>query len=288
MRVKGIETDLQERTLVTPPEGKAIGYFDYKSQEFGIAAHLSGDKAMIEDYRSGEVYIPLGIRAGLLPVNATKASHGEFREKVLKPVLLGLQYGRQPKGIALAIGGGNPATYRRDLHVAEQIYQKHKEAHDVFWQWVDAGAQQAFLSGHIETSMGWSMLVGDPLTRAYENGRWEEYGTKQLTLMNWRMQATGADIMRVACAALTAAGVEVICPVHDAILFITDRFCMEDVGNFVANTMECAAITVIGARIPVDRQWVMPGDHWRPRKGDKMWAIIAKALEGHPELRGVR
>ena len=276
------------RTLVTPPEGKAIGYFDYKSQEFGIAAHLSGDKAMIEDYRSGEVYIPLGIRAGLLPVNATKASHGEFREKVLKPVLLGLQYGRQPKGIALAIGGGNPATYRRDLHVAEQIYQKHKEAHAEFWQWMDAGAQQAFLSGHIETSMGWRMLVGDPLTRSYENGRWEEYGTKPLTLMNWRMQATGADIMRVACAALTEAGVEVICPVHDAILFITDRFCMEDVGNFVANTMECAAITVIGARIPVDRQWVMPGDHWRPRKGDKMWSVVAKALAGRPELRGVR
>lgn len=276
------------RTLVAPPEGKVIGYFDYKSQEFGIAAHLSGDAAMIQDYIGGEVYIPLGIRSGLLPANATKASHGEFRDKVLKPVLLGLQYGRQPKGIALAIGGGNPETYRKDLHIAEQIYGKHKEAHPDFWHWVYDGAQQAFLSGRIETTMGWRMLVGDPLTRSYENGRWQEYGTKPLTLINWRMQATGADIIRVACAALTSAGVEVICPVHDAILFITDISCREDVGNFVVQTMERAAVTVLGARIPVDQQWVLPGQNWRPKKGDKMWAVVSKALEGQPSLRGVK
>ena len=276
------------RTLVTPPAGKVIGYFDYKSQEFGIAAYLSGDAAMIEDYRNGEVYIPLGIRSGLLPPDATKASHGDLRDKVLKPVLLGLQYGRQPQGIALAIGSGNPETYRKDLQTSEQIYRKHKEAHPVFWQWVEDGAQQAFLTGRIDTAMGWRMLVGDPLTRAYENGRWQEFGTKPLTLMNWRMQATGADIIRVACAALTAAGIEVLCPVHDAVLFMADQKCMEEVGDLVVSIMERAAITVLGARIPVDRQWVLPGDNWRPKKGDKMWSIITKAIGHHPELRDVR
>jgi len=60
------------------------------------------------------------------------------------------------------------------------------------------------------------------------------------------------------------------------------------VGETVVTIMERAALTVVGGRIPVDRQWILPGDHWRPRKGDKMWAIIAKALEGRPELRGVR
>ena len=37
------------RTLVTPPPGKAIGYFDYRSQEYGVAAYLSGDPHMIAD-----------------------------------------------------------------------------------------------------------------------------------------------------------------------------------------------------------------------------------------------
>ena len=276
------------RTLVTPPAGMVIGYFDYKSQEYGVAAHLSGDKHMIADYASGEVYLPLGVRSGLIPPDATKTTHGEIRDRVLKPVLLGLQYGRQPAGIAMAIGGGDPETYRQDLHLAQRIYQKHRDTHVDFWRWVDGVAQNAFLTGRIETSMGWRMLVGDPLTRVRENGRWCEYGTKPLTLLNWKMQATGSDIIRVACSALTTAGVDVICPVHDAVLFMTDISCYEDVGNFVANTMERAAITVLGARIPVDRQWVMPGDNWRPKKGDKMWSIVAEALQGRPELKGVR
>lgn len=276
------------RTIVTPPTGKIIGYFDYKSQEYGVAAYLSNDKHMIADYASGEVYVPLGVRSGLIPPDATKITHSEFRDRVLKPVLLGLQYGRQPAGIAMAIGGGNPVSYRNDLHLAELIYRKHKETHATFWRWVEGVEQTAYLTGWIDTFMGWRMLVGDPLTRVRENGRLCEYGTKPLTLLNWKMQATGADIIRVACSALTTAGVDVICPVHDAVLFMTDISCYEDVGNFVANTMERAAITVLGARIPVDRQWVMPGDNWRPKKGEKMWSVVAKALKGRPELAGVR
>jgi DNA polymerase-1 len=276
------------RTVVTPPEGKVIGYFDYKSQEYGVAAYLSGDKAMIEDYSGGEVYLPLGVRAGLIPADATKASHGDFRDRVLKPVLLGLQYGRQPKGIAMAIGGGNAETFRDDYRLAEQIYNMHKKTHADLWKWVENVVQDAFLKGRIETALGWHMLVGDPMTRVQENGRWEEYGTKPLTLMNWRMQATGADIIRIACSALTLAGIQVIYPVHDAILFIADKACKEEIGDLVAKIMERAAFTVLGASIPVDRQWVLPGDNWRPRKGDKMWAIITKALAGHPELKGVK
>jgi len=276
------------RTLVTPPAGKVIGYFDYKSQEYGVAAYLSGDQHMMTDYASGEVYLPLGVRSGLVPNNATKQTHGEFRDRVLKPVLLGLQYGRQPPGIALAIGGGNPATYRQDLALAERIYRQHRMTHHEFWRWVDATAQDAYLTGRIETNMGWRMLVGDPATRVWEDGRLQEYGTKPLTLLNWPMQAAGADIMRLACTALAAVGVEVIYPVHDAILFMADAAYKDDVGDVVAQLMERAALTILGARIPVDRQWIMPGENWRPKKGDKMWGVVAKALEGHPELRGVR
>ena len=276
------------RTLVTPPPGKAIAYFDYRSQEYGVAAYLSGDPHMIADYAGGEVYLPLGVRSGLVPRGATKQTHGDIRDKVLKPVLLGLQYGRQPPGIALAIGRGNPATYRQDLALAERIYRQHHLTHRVFWRWVDAVAQSAYLTGRIETNMGWRMLVGDPATRVREDGRWQEYGTKPLTLLNWHMQAAGADIMRVACAALTAEGVEVVCPVHDAILFMSDAAYKDDVGDAVAKIMERAAAAVLGERIPVDRQWIMPGDNWRPKKGDKMWSIVARALEGRPELRGVR
>ena len=73
---------------------------------------------------------------------------------------------------------------------------------------------------------------------------------------------------------------EVICPVHDAVLFMTDIACMDDVGETVVTIMERAALTVVGGRIPVDRQWILPGDNWRPKKGDKMWSVVAKAIAG--------
>jgi hypothetical protein len=276
------------RTLVTPETGKAIGYFDYKSEEFGIAAYQSGCGPMITDFHSGEVYLPLGIRAGLVPPGATKKTHGECRDKILKPVQLGMQYGRQPAGIALAIGGGNPATYRRDLSLADLLYRQHKYTNRTYWNHADAVTQDAYLTGRIETEFGWRMLVGDPLTRVREGGRWQEYGTKPLTLLNWKTQATGAELIRVACAALTAAGVEVIFPVHDAILFITDITDMDATGALVTSIMERAALLVAGGPIAVDQQWILPGDNWRPEKGDKMWCVVAKALEGHPALRGVR
>jgi DNA polymerase I-like protein with 3'-5' exonuclease and polymerase domains len=170
----------------------------------------------------------------------------------------------------------------------QSIYRQHKLTHRTFWDWAAAVTQDAYLTGRIETDFGWRMLVGDPLTRVREAGRWQEYGTKPRTLLNWKMQATGADIIRLACAALTAAGVEVIFPVHDAILFMADIADKDDTGEMVAVIMELAAITVVGARIPVDRQWIMPGDNWRPKKGDRMWRVVARALEGHPALRGVR
>ena len=128
----------------------------------------------------------------------------------------------------------------------------------------------------------------DPPARFRENGRWQEYGTKPRTLMNWCMQAAGGEIIRIACAALTAAGVEVIAPVHDAVLVLADEGCREDIGNLVVNILERAAFTVVGGRIPVDRQWILPGDNWRPPKGERMWQVVARALDGHPSLRGVR
>jgi DNA polymerase I len=41
------------RSLIKPPPGHGVAYIDWAQQEFGIAAALSGDAAMIAAYRSG-------------------------------------------------------------------------------------------------------------------------------------------------------------------------------------------------------------------------------------------
>jgi DNA polymerase I len=39
--------------------------------------------------------------------------------------------------------------------------------------------------------------------------------------MNWPIQSTGADLMRVVCITATEAGIEVAAPVHDAFLIVS-------------------------------------------------------------------
>ena len=46
-------------------ESRAVAYVDWSQQEFGIAASLSGDAAMMEAYRSGDPYLTFGKQAGV-------------------------------------------------------------------------------------------------------------------------------------------------------------------------------------------------------------------------------
>lgn len=62
------------RSLIKPTEGRAVAYLDFEQQEFGIAAALSGDAAMMAAYRSGDPYLAFAKQAGAVPENATKAT----------------------------------------------------------------------------------------------------------------------------------------------------------------------------------------------------------------------
>ena len=51
-----------------------MAYVDWSQQEFGIAASLSGDAAMMDAYRSGDPYLAFGKQAGRIPPDGTKQS----------------------------------------------------------------------------------------------------------------------------------------------------------------------------------------------------------------------
>jgi hypothetical protein len=55
------------RSLIRPGPGMALAYVDFSSQEMGIAAALSGDEALLEAYRSGDIYFAFA-KAGLAPL----------------------------------------------------------------------------------------------------------------------------------------------------------------------------------------------------------------------------
>ena len=63
------------RSLIKLPPGHGLAYIDYSSQEIGIAAALSGDRALINAYHSGDPYLTFAKQVGAAPADATKASH---------------------------------------------------------------------------------------------------------------------------------------------------------------------------------------------------------------------
>ena len=124
------------RGLIKPPPGYGVAYVDWSQQEFGVAAALSGDRAMQEAYLSGDCYLKFGQQAGAIPHNATKASlkneHKEFKpqRELFKQCVLGTQYGQEAEGLAMRIG--------QAPIVARGLLRAHRETYHVFWRWSDA------------------------------------------------------------------------------------------------------------------------------------------------------
>jgi DNA polymerase I len=183
------------RGLIKPTPGGAVAYVDWKQQEFGIAAALSGDPLMQAAYQSGDPYLAFAKQAGVIPQDATKMTHGAQRE-LFKQCVLAVQYGMQAMALALKIG--QPPIVARDL------LQAHRETYRTFWRWSDAAVDTAMLSGVLHTVFGWHVHIGEK-----PNPR---------SLRNFPMQANGAEMLRLACCLATERGIEVCAPIHDALL----------------------------------------------------------------------
>lgn len=91
------------RFLIKPSKCRALCYLDWKSQEYGICALLSGDRNMIRCYESGDPYLEFAKLAGAAPETATKDTHPAIR-KLYKVVTLAVGYGLEWYGLVRKLG----------------------------------------------------------------------------------------------------------------------------------------------------------------------------------------
>jgi hypothetical protein len=175
-------------------------YVDFVAQEIGIAAGLSGDLAMRAVYQASDCHLAFAIRAGAAPATATKKSHPHVR-KQYKTVNLGVQYGQTAFGIAARLG--------ISFTEAEALVDAHKALFPDFWRWSERTVQGAYDRGWIKTPCGWRSQVPFP--------------SNERTWMNWPVQSTGGDIMRLTITYLDRQGVRVLAPVHDGFLLSCRR-----------------------------------------------------------------
>jgi DNA polymerase I len=183
------------RSLMRAEPGHALIYIDLSSAEFGIAAGLSQDAAMMSDYLEEDPYIAFGKRMKYLPPHATRSTHGIERDR-LKRVCLGVQYGMRHRtlGVQLAVG---PLE-------AKALIDMHRRAYPDYWAFSRMTLETAAFRRELWTVLDWRLN--------------DAHRQKRNTLLNFPMQAHGAEILRLACCLATEEGLEVVAPLHDAML----------------------------------------------------------------------
>jgi DNA polymerase-1 len=245
------------RGLVREREGRSIAYCDWSAQEIAIAAGLSGDERMAEAYASGDVYLAFAKANHLVPADATKDTHADFRE-VCKAIVLGTGYGMGPETMALKAG--------ISIVEARELLRLHKITYPKFWRWIDDTVTTALFTGQMQSVFGWRRHVPrDANVRS---------------LMNWPMQSGGAEMMRVAAIAATEAGLGVCCPVHDAFLISAPTDQIEGDVAAMREIMSKAGRAVTGGLdVRTDVKVVHAPRRFMDKRGEGMWGTVMALLE---------
>ncbi len=245
------------RSLIQPQPGWGLAYVDWSQQEFGIAAALSGDPAMMEAYRTGDPYLAFAIQARAVPPGATKVSHEAEREQ-FKACVLAVQYGMGAESLAQRI---NQPEAR-----ARQLLELHRRTYPVFWRWSDGVVVEADLGGRLWSAFGWQLH-----TPAEINDR---------SLRNFPMQANGAEMMRIAAILMTEAGIRVCAPVHDAFLIEAPLDELDTVVNKASDLMREASRMVLGRfELRSDAKIVRYPERYSDKRGVAMWEATMKLLD---------
>ncbi|MCI0335923.1 MAG: DNA polymerase [Planctomycetes bacterium] len=246
------------RGLIRPERGYALAYVDWSQQEFGIAAALSGDRAMMEAYKSGDPYLAFARQAGAVQADATKKTHGDIREQ-FKVCALAVQYGMAEKSLAERLGVCEAR--------GRELLRLHKETYPTFWKWSQAAVDHAMLYGSLHTVFGWQVHVGPVV-----NPR---------SLANFPMQANGAEMLRLACCLATERGVEVCGPVHDALLIEAPEFLIDEaVEDCQAAMREASAVVLAGFELRTDAKIVAYPDRYSDARGLRFWETVWSLLDG--------
>jgi DNA polymerase family A len=258
------------RSLIKPAPGMAVAYIDYSSMEFLIGASLSDGHCgavnrMLDMYQSGDPYLSFAKAVGAIPGHVTKQTLGNYalvRDRY-KVMLLAVQYGMQTETLAARLG---VTTFE-----AHEMLAQHRAQFRQYWAWSDDWVHHALQTGVMRTAFGWTCRTG--IT---------EFNDR--SIRNWPIQATGADILRIACIMAASRGIKLVAPVHDAVMIEAP---IERIDADVALTREImrrASRIVLNAdpagthELRTDVAIVRYPDRYIDKRGTKIWDEVMDQL----------
>jgi DNA polymerase I-like protein with 3'-5' exonuclease and polymerase domains len=274
------------RSLIKPEPGTAVAYIDYSSMEFLIAAALSDGhrgpiNTMLDMYQSGDPYRAFAVRVGAIPDDITSAMikrpeqhvthnltlpqlkhYADVRDRY-KVMLLAVQYGMQAETLAGRLGVSS--------FEAQEMLDQHRAQFAQYWTWSDDFAQHALQTGVMRTAFGWHCRTG--ITEFNER-----------SIRNWLIQATGADILRIACILGMRHGIRLLAPVHDAVLIEAPIERIEADVILMQEIMRRASRIVLNADVEgthelrTDAKIIRYPDRFNDKRGEAIWERVLKLL----------
>lgn len=186
------------RSLCHPPKGFLMGSIDYSSQEFLLAALLSGDKKMLEAYKEGDVYLYFAKQSGMVPMDATKESHKKERD-LAKATVLGISYSMTKIGLSRKLTSDTGHFVSEDE--AQTYIDNFNTVFSTFYNWKQRQILEYKTKRYVRLLDGFYMFGDNPNDRS---------------LTNMPIQGLGAAILRKAIQLAQDNKINVVAPLHDA------------------------------------------------------------------------
>ncbi len=233
------------RKAFIPDDGKVFVGADYSQFELRLAAVLSGDKELIDDFNSGvDIHTKTASEVYGVPIDDVTKN----QRRNAKVINFGVLYGMSPHGLVAATG----MSFAEAKKFIEQYFELRKPVR----QFIDKTLENARIKGYVETYYGRRRPTPDVLSSNFMVRSGAERAAA-----NMPIQGTEADLMKLAMIKLEAALGDLgdqILQVHDSILVECPKENAEKVSEILRDTMENIA-PELGIKLKVD---VATGKNW--------------------------
>jgi hypothetical protein len=266
------------RSFIKPEPEHFVAYIDWSAAEFAIGAALSQDPVMLEAYKSGDPYLRSAVSMGFAPAGAIKETHGTIRD-VLKVWLLSAQYGATSKSLVEALPHQLAMRMPNPLASAEEFLEKHRRVYARYWEWAERRVELFVHETRCEeTVFGWRHRL---------NTRLKDWQLRNQSL-NFPMQSTCAEILRWACIYATEENIEVLAPVHDALLVGGPVSEAEEIVRCTRACMDRASELVLGFAMRTDAKVITYPDRFMDPRGGDIWKTIMQLVDEVEKENGNR